>query len=78
MKDELSKVDVDVEKLEKDFNSFTSSILSSPIVVGIFSAGGTALAFAIHWRYTRRIKNAEYLTPAVIKWRKMLVGKVTR
>lgn len=68
----------DAAELKREVQSLTKTVLSNPIAVGLISAGGTALALALHWRYTRRIKNAEYLTPAVIKWRKMLVGRVTR
>ncbi|KAN0060453.1 putative endonuclease lcl3 [Thecaphora frezii] len=52
-------------------------LLSTPAAIATASVTATSLSFVVYWRYFRRIPNAEYLTPSVLRYRKTLVGYVT-
>ncbi|EPQ32236.1 uncharacterized protein PFL1_00433 [Pseudozyma flocculosa PF-1] len=52
-------------------------LLSTPVGIATLSITATSLSFLLYWRYFRRIPNAEYLTPSVLRYRKTLVGHVT-
>lgn len=65
-------------KLEKSESvGFIRSAASTPAGIATLSIGTTSAAFLVYWRFFRRIPNAEYLTPAVLRYRKTLVGRVT-
>ncbi|SJX61870.1 uncharacterized protein SRS1_12854 [Sporisorium reilianum f. sp. reilianum] len=52
------------------------TVLSDPI--GAAAAGVTAssLGVLLWWRYFRRIPTAEHITPSILRYRKVLVGRV--
>lgn len=52
------------------------TVLSNPIGAAVAGITATSLGTVIWWRYFRRIPNAEYVTPAVLRYRKVLVGRV--
>ncbi|GAC96179.1 hypothetical protein PHSY_003759 [Pseudozyma hubeiensis SY62] len=52
------------------------TILSNPIGAAVAGVSTSSLCFLLWWRYFRRIPNAEYVTPAVLRYRKVLVGRV--
>ncbi|PWN50643.1 SNase-domain-containing protein [Violaceomyces palustris] len=53
------------------------NLLSDPLSIALISVTGTLAVMGLYWRYFRRIRNAEHLTPSVLRYRKTLVGKVT-
>ncbi|SPO23283.1 uncharacterized protein UTRI_01961 [Ustilago trichophora] len=52
------------------------TILTNPIGAAIAGVTTTSLGAVLWWRYFRRIPTAEYVTPAVLRYRKVLVGRV--
>lgn len=52
------------------------TVLSNPVGAAIAGVTTTSLGAVLWWRYFRRIPNAEYVTPAVLRHRKVLVGRV--
>ena len=52
------------------------TVLTNPIGAAVAGITTTSLGFVLWWRYFRRIPNAEYVTPAVLRYRKVLVGRV--
>ncbi|GAK63626.1 nuclease domain containing protein [Moesziomyces antarcticus] len=52
------------------------TVLSNPVGAAVAGISTTSLAALLWWRYFRRIPTAEYVTPAVLKYRKVLVGRV--
>lgn len=53
-----------------------STVLSNPVGAAVAGVTTTSLVALLWWRYFRRIPNAEYVTPAVLRYRKVLVGRV--
>lgn len=53
-----------------------ATVLSNPIGAAIAGVSASSLCGLLWWRYFRRIPNAEYVTPAVLRYRKVLVGRV--
>ena len=52
--------------------------LASPLSTALLSAAVTAGSLAVYWRYLRRIRTADHITPGTLRWRKTLVGRCTR
>ncbi|SPO21974.1 uncharacterized protein UTRI_01961_B [Ustilago trichophora] len=52
------------------------TILTNPIGAATAGVTTTSLGAVLWWRYFRRIPTAEYVTPAVLRYRKVLVGRV--
>ena len=67
---------------EKTVRTWTSSITSDPILVGVISAvAATGLTFGGiqgYRRYWRRIRNADYVTSGMLSRKKWVKGIVTR
>uniref|UniRef100_V5GP51 TNase-like domain-containing protein n=1 Tax=Kalmanozyma brasiliensis (strain GHG001) TaxID=1365824 RepID=V5GP51_KALBG len=57
-------------------SGIAATILTNPIGAAIAGISTTSLCAVLWWRYFRRIPNAEYVTPAVLRYRKVLVGRV--
>ncbi|CAO1626654.1 unnamed protein product [Parajaminaea phylloscopi] len=57
-----------------DLQHFT---LETPVGTAIAGAAATAGSWLIYWRYLRRIRSAEYITPRELRWRRSLTGTVT-
>lgn len=57
-------------------SGFIGTILTNPIGAAIAGVTTTSLGAVLWWRYFRRIPTAEYVTPAVLRYRKVLVGRV--
>ncbi|SNX83092.1 uncharacterized protein MEPE_01798 [Melanopsichium pennsylvanicum] len=53
-----------------------STVLSNPVGAAITGISTTSLCAILWWRYFRRIPTAEYVTPAVLRYRKALIGRV--
>lgn len=66
-----------IENFLSQARTLLSDAASSPVGIAALSIGVTLGTSAVYWRYLRRIRNAEYLTPGVMKWRRTLVGKCT-
>ncbi|CEH19445.1 mitochondrion protein [Ceraceosorus bombacis] len=52
-------------------------LTKSPTAIAVTSVAATLGSTTLYWRYFRRIRNAEHLTPATLKWRRTLVGRCT-
>ncbi|SOV04628.1 uncharacterized protein UDID_02641 [Ustilago sp. UG-2017a] len=61
--------------VEKSTGAIGTS-LSNPIGAAVAGITTTSLGAVLWWRYFRRIPNAEFITPAVLRYRKVLVGRV--
>lgn len=48
-----------------------------PLGTAATSAVATVGSLLVYWRYFRRIRSAEYMTPRDLRWRRSLMGKVT-
>lgn len=59
------------------FNTATQFAFGNPLGTALTSAIVTTAGLAVYWRYLRRIRSAEYLTPKELAWRKHIVGRVT-
>lgn len=51
---------------------------ATPLGTAITGALVSSGSLIIYWRYFRRLKSADYITPKELKWRSALVGKVTQ
>ncbi|KDN42183.1 SNase-domain-containing protein [Tilletiaria anomala UBC 951] len=58
-------------------SSSLSYVASTTPGIATISVMATLAASGLYWRYFRRIRNAEYLTPGVLRWRRVLVGRCT-
>lgn len=52
--------------------------VSTPVGAALTSATALAGGLFIWWRFFRRIPNASYITPATLRARRRIVGRVTR
>ncbi|WFD36462.1 micrococcal nuclease [Malassezia cuniculi] len=57
--------------------SLLISMLTHPIGAAVASAAAVTGGYAFWWRYFRRIPNTAHITPAVLRYRRHLVGRVT-
>lgn len=76
--DEVAPLAELADRAEKKSKTWARTVLGSPLGTAVFSAGVTAASIGIYWRYFRRIRTAEHITPATLRWRKTLVGRCVR
>ncbi|UZJ54725.1 hypothetical protein CBS101457_004045 [Exobasidium rhododendri] len=67
----------EVKRIENGTKSITSAVLHSPPLLVTTTLGCGAASYLIYWRYFKRIPTTAYLTPSVLRWRKILVGRCT-
>lgn len=57
--------------------SLVVAMFANPIGAAVLSAAALIGGYSLWWRFFRRIPNTAYITPAVLRHRRTLVGRVT-
>lgn len=63
--------------LHSQWDSAVHFALETPTGTAVTSAALTTSTLFIYWRYFRRLKNAEYITPRELTLRRTITGRVT-
>ncbi|PWZ01909.1 SNase-domain-containing protein [Testicularia cyperi] len=74
--DALVRRPITVRSVLEQSTGVLSTIVLNPIGAAVTGVTVTGVSALLWWRYFRRIPTAEYMTPAVLKYRKVLVGRV--
>jgi hypothetical protein len=67
----------EAKKVESWSRSVSRKILNSPPLLITTTLGIATTSYLLHWRYFKRIRTTAYLTPSILRWRKVLVGRCT-